>query len=502
MTPHLFPLIGSTISYGASPFDFFSRTRKQHDSDIFTFVMLGMSVTVFLGQQGNDFVLNGKHADLNAEEVYGPLTVPIFGKGVVYDIPNEKFMQQKKLLKEGFGMRYLQGFVPLFVREVELYLRTNPAFVGKHGGIIDVSSVMSEIALYAAAGSLQGKEVRDMFDSEFAVLYRHLDDGFAPVNFMFPWLPIPVNRRRDKAQKAMAKLYLGIIQKRRQRLKEKASTIQSTTKETNSTTDRTSPPEDMLTALLTATYKDSTPIPDTEIANLMIALLMGGQHNTAATGGWIMLHLAHNPHLITELYAEQTSVLGPNPSQNPLTYDHLIKLTLHSNIIRETLRLHSPIHSIMRKAKRDLPIPNTSIIVPKGHILLASPSWLSRQESSFPNAETWDPHRWDTPSPTTTDTDGSANFATQSYLPFGAGRHRCPGETFAYAQLTAILATLVRYLEWEQVDPKAAVPETDWSSMFARPVHPARVRWRWREGVVLGENLEMGEQKVERCWPN
>jgi len=52
---------------------------------------------VFLGAKGNNFILNGKHADLNAEDVYGKLTTPVFGKGVVYDCPNEKLMDQKRV---------------------------------------------------------------------------------------------------------------------------------------------------------------------------------------------------------------------------------------------------------------------------------------------------------------------------------------------------------------------------------------------------------------------
>jgi sterol 14-demethylase len=39
----------------------------------------------------------------------------------------------------------------------------------------------------------------------------------------------------------------------------------------------------MLWALMDARYKDGTPITDEEMANLMIALLMGGQHNTAVS---------------------------------------------------------------------------------------------------------------------------------------------------------------------------------------------------------------------------
>ena len=65
--------------------------------DVFTFILLGKRTTVCLGVKGNDFILNGKHKDLNAEEIYSPLTTPVFGKDVVYDCPNAKLMEQKKV---------------------------------------------------------------------------------------------------------------------------------------------------------------------------------------------------------------------------------------------------------------------------------------------------------------------------------------------------------------------------------------------------------------------
>jgi hypothetical protein len=52
---------------------------------------------VYLGRQGNDFILNGKLKDVNAEEVYTVLTTPVFGEDVVYDCPNSKLMEQKKV---------------------------------------------------------------------------------------------------------------------------------------------------------------------------------------------------------------------------------------------------------------------------------------------------------------------------------------------------------------------------------------------------------------------
>ena len=70
---HWVPLIGSTVDYGQDPYKFFFKCREKY-GDFFTFGLLGMKVTVYLGARGNNFILNGKLKDLNAEEVYGPLT--------------------------------------------------------------------------------------------------------------------------------------------------------------------------------------------------------------------------------------------------------------------------------------------------------------------------------------------------------------------------------------------------------------------------------------------
>jgi sterol 14-demethylase len=59
--------------------------------------LLGKKTTVYLGRQGNDFILNGKLKDVNAEEIYTVLTTPVFGSDVVYDCPNAKLMEQKKV---------------------------------------------------------------------------------------------------------------------------------------------------------------------------------------------------------------------------------------------------------------------------------------------------------------------------------------------------------------------------------------------------------------------
>ncbi|KAJ4260788.1 Sterol 14-alpha demethylase cyp51c [Fusarium falciforme] len=438
---HIFPFIGSSVQYGIDPYKFFFDCKAKY-GDCFTFILLGKPTTVFLGQKGNEFILNGKHADLNAE---------------------------RGLLKLGLTTEALRAYIPKFVKEVEDYVNTSPYFKGETGQV-NITEVMAEITIYTASGSLLGNEVRSMFDSTFALLYRHLDDGFQPINFVMPWLPLPQNRRRDHARNVMEGLFANIIRQRR---------------EQGNQGDET----DMIWTLMDAQYKDGTVLPDIHVARLLIAILMGGQHNTAASGAWLFLNLAHKPHLVEEMYQEQLEVLGSPPA--PLTWENVQKLTLNGQVIKETLRLHSPIHSIMREVKSPMPVPGTEWVVPPSHTLLASPGTLARSEDFFPRPLEWDPHRWDKVDPLEKPVDDSqkvdygfgmmSKAVSSPYLPFGAGRHRCVGEHYAYAQLGAIVATFVRLLHIEQVDPKAPIPATDYSSMFSRSMNPAIIKWRRRK---------------------
>jgi sterol 14-demethylase len=237
-------------------------------------------------------------------------------------------------------------------------------------------------------------------------------------------------------------------------------------------------------------YKDGTPVPDKEIAHMMIALLMAGQHSSSSTSSWIMLRLAARPDIMEELYQEQIRVLGPD--LRPLTYEDLSKLTMHQNVLKEVLRLHTPIHSIMRAVKSPMPVTGTKYVVPTSHVLLASPGCTSRDEEFFPNAELWDPHRWDAGSGGVVGADVEeekedygygliSKGASSPYLPFGAGRHRCIGEQFATVQLVTITATMVREFKFRTVDGSKNVPATDYSSLFSRPLAPAVIAWERRE---------------------
>ncbi|KUI52487.1 Eburicol 14-alpha-demethylase [Cytospora mali] len=472
---HWVPYIGNAVSYGMDPVAFFEKYRAKY-GDIFTFTLFGRKITCYLGLEGNDFILNGKLQDINAEEIYGPLTIPVFGSDVVYDCPNSKLMEQKRFVKFGLTQQALESHVPLIEKEVVDYIKINPTWKGS-SGTVNISGAMSEITLFTAARSLQGKEVRQKLTADFAELYHDLDMGFTPINFLFPRLPLPRNYRRDTAHAKMRAVYMDIInQRRKDGLKSDAE-------------------YDMIWNLLNSSYKDGTPVPDKEVAHMMITLLMGGQHSSSSASAWIMLRLAAHPNIAEELFEEQVHNLGqggkgPLP---PLQYSDLDKLPLLRNVVKETLRLHGSIHSILRKVKKPLPIPGTPYVVDTDKVLLASPMVTAVSADFFPDAKSWDPHRWDEPQQgddTVNDTAdlvdygyGVVSKGTKSpYIPFGAGRHRCIGEKFAYLNLGVIVAIIVRNFKLHTIDGKeGVVPPTDNTSMFARPPQPSFIRWTRRD---------------------
>ncbi|GJJ13162.1 hypothetical protein Clacol_007413 [Clathrus columnatus] len=484
---HWLPYVGSAVQYGTDPINFFVRCQKKY-GNVFTFVLFGRRVTVALGPKGNNLILGGKLSEVSAEEAYTHLTTPVFGAGVVYDCPNNMLMEQKKFVKVGLSIENFRQYVGMIVNEVEDFLDTDPAFFQYQTGDINewgkfpAYKKLAELIILTASRTLQGHEVRESLHKGFADRYHDLDGGFTPLNFLFPNLPLASYRKRDVSHKAMSDFYISIIEKRRQenRIEE----------------------GDMLSALSQQTYKDGRPLTDREMAHIMIALLMAGQHTSSTSTTWCLLHVVANPEIADALYKEQVEHFGQDDgSLASLTYEELKTLPLLDAVIRETLRTHPPIHSIMRKVISDIVVPptlsaprdeNRTYIIPKGHFVLASPAVSHMDAAYWKDPEEFDPYRW-------FDQSGAAAAALDSYdnggdkidygfgqvskgtespyQPFGAGRHRCIGEQFAYLQIGTVISTLIRRLEMRI---EKGVPEHNYQTLITQPQGECGVLYRRR----------------------
>jgi sterol 14alpha-demethylase len=374
-------------------------------------------------------------------------------------------------MKVALSTEAFKSYVPIISSEVVNYFKRAAEFQ-KESGTINICPVMAQITIFTASHCLQGSAIRNQIDETLADLYHDLDMGFSPLNFILHWAPLPWNNRRDHAQRTVADIYMNTIRQRR----EKGEVGQ-----------------DMASHLMNSTYKNGTPVPDHEVAHMMIALLMAGQHSSSSTSAWIMLRLASRPDVLEDLYQEQIRVLGADLP--PLQYEHLAKLPLNTAIVKETLRLHAPIHSMMRAVKQPMQIPGTKYVVPTSHVLLSAPSVSASDPAFFPNPDRWDPYRWDKDSPNAPSMVRNeqeeekidygyglvSKGASSPYLPFGAGRHRCIGEQFANVQLQTIVAEVVRLFKWRNPDGSDKVVGTNYNSLFSRPLEPGNIYWERRE---------------------
>ena len=513
---HWFPVIGSTITYGMDPPRFFKENRAKVSARPFLcrgnwsaysngFALTARRMLHLYSPRKEDDRLRRNPRQRIYPERQDPRRLrrrnlyrsydTRFRQGCRLRLPQleahgaeEGWLAELRILREreanwtvwqfmkvALTTEAFRSYVPIISDEVTSYFKRTPDFKAQ-SGVVDICPKMAQITIFTASHALQGKEIRDKFDVSLADLYHDLDMGFSPINFMLHWAPLPWNNRRDHAQRTVAGIYMDTIKERRAKGESDA--------------------QDIMYHLMNSTYKNGVKVPDHEIAHMMIALLMAGQHSSSSTSSWIMLRLASRPDIMEQLYQEQVKNLGADLP--PLAYEDLAKLPLNQAIVKETLRLHAPIHSIMRAVKQPMPVPGTKYVIPTNHVLLAAPGVSGTDAQYFPEPDLWEPHRWEKDSPLAPSIvrneqpdeadDDKIDYgyglvskgAASPYLPFGAGRHRCIGELFANVQLQTIVAETVRLFKFRNVDGSSNVIGTDYASLFSRPLEPANIHWEKR----------------------
>ncbi|KAH6598026.1 hypothetical protein BASA61_002970 [Batrachochytrium salamandrivorans] len=375
-----------------------------------------------------------------------PYTLPILGSVIPYGMDPVKFLidNRKKygdcftFLMLGRKMTFCLGpdgnhfvfNIPLADASAEGAYKTLTTPVFGKGVVYDIHSsvFMQQKKTYYRTSShcLMGKEIRSQLHSNVAQLYHDLDSGLAPINVFISWLPLPVYIKRDRAHKDMSNLFGRIIKDRRAR-----GDFENM---------------DLLQTLMDSRYRDGSSMPDDHISHLMIAALMGGQHTSSTTVSWILYEIARRPDVIVELLREQSMVLTGKPD-TPIKdlpefdYEQMQQLTYLDCVMKETL--------------------------------------LSQLDPvRFTDPHKFDPSRFvrnneDTAEWTINGVDISQKSARSYFLPFGAGRHRCIGESFAYVQNKTIVSAFIRrYIHKLYVNPKTGVevfPKSDYTSLIVVP---------------------------------
>ena len=434
---------GHLEEFRTDPIALMQRVRDEC-GDVGSFQLADKQVILLTGAEANEFFFRAADEDLDQAQAY-PFMTPIFGKGVVFDASPER--RKEMLHNSALRGDHMKSHAATIEREVLRAIENWGAT-----GEIELLDFFSELTIYTSTACLIGRKFRDQLDSRFANYYHLLERGTDPLCYVDPYLPIESFRIRDEARENLVGLVEEIMKQR----------IANPPREKSE--------RDMLDVLVSIPDEDGRPrFTADEITGMFISLMFAGHHTSSGTSSWTLIELMRNPDIYAEVRNELDELYADGQE---VSFHALRQIPKLENVIKETLRLHPPLIILMRVAQGEFEVQGYPIH--QGDFVATSPAISNRIPQDFPEPDAFDPDRYEKPR----EEDVLQRW---TWIPFGAGRHRCVGAAFATIQIKAIFSVLLREYDFEMIQPPESY-RNDHSKMVVQLARPALVRYRKRTG--------------------
>ena len=422
------------------------RRVRDECGDVGEFRLAGKTVVLLSGADASEAFFRASEEELDQAEAY-PFMTPIFGEGVVFDAPPER--RREMLHNQALRDKFMRGHAETIATEVE-------EMVAQWGetGTIDLLDWFAELTIYTSSACLIGRKFRESLDRRFAELYHDLEQGTDAVAFVDPYAPIESFRRRDAARAGLVELVQEIMNGRREA----------------AVPGDTGGDRDLLDVLMSIEDAGVPRFSADEVTGMFISMMFAGHHTTSGTAAWTLIELLRHPDWLEQVVNELDALAQDDADGQDVSYQALREIPHLEAAIKEALRLHPPLILLLRVAKTDLEIAGHHIEA--GKLVGASPAVSNRLPEAFPDPDAFDAARYLEPRE-----EDVANPWT--WIPFGAGRHRCVGAAFAMMQLKAIFAVLLRGWEFDGAQPLDSY-RNDHSKMVVQLAQPCDVRYRRR----------------------
>ncbi|WP_318307316.1 cytochrome P450 [Amycolatopsis solani] len=334
-----------------------------------------------------------------------------FGAGVIV-ADGDAHRRQRRLMQPAFGRHRIASYVPEMRDAVERgSARWQP------GEVLDIPRVTHEMAVDALVHTLFKAELADGAAERIMAAFPGIVSGImAHTVYPADWLervPIKVNRRYRKSSDEVRQVVDDVIA-------------------------RSDGTDSAGASLLDVLVKAHGAGFDRELLrDEVVTLLIAGSETVATTLAWALHEIAGHPAVERQLVRELATELG----DAPVRHSDFARLPVLDRVIKETLRLHTSNWLLTRRATG--PTTLGGYRIPAGAEVGFSLTALHRDPKVFDVPLAFDPDRWLD--------ENLAGYAADAMMPFGVGRHRCPGDTFAWAELGVALATILR--EWHLIHP-------------------------------------------------
>ncbi|EMR72937.1 putative cytochrome p450 protein [Eutypa lata UCREL1] len=234
--------------------------------------------------------------------------------------------------------------------------------------------------------------------------------AFPILRYISPYLPLPIISHAFAAQRRSETYAKQSLQRHRDLVE--------------------NDPDNVKPTLFSTMYKagDKETLTMGEILNNARSYIIAGSDTTSNTLTYLIWSVCRDPDIKKQLLEEL------NMLSEDFTDRDLKALPYMNRVIDETLRLYSAAPGGLPRSVPEGGATFGKHWLPGGTVVLTQAYSLHRNEEAFPDAEKFDPSRWENPT----------QAMKEAYMPFGGGSRVCIGMHLAYMELRLATARFFR----------------------------------------------------------
>jgi cytochrome P450 len=390
------PTALQSIGWWSRPTAYMERCRARYGRR-FTIRLLGQSPFVILSDPDEIKQVFTAPPDVLHPGEGARILEPVIGANSVILLDEDPHMRQRKLLLPAFHgekMQRLSGLMDeLAQREVASWPTGEPTPLHSR-----LQRLTLEVILRAVFGLQRGAQLDELRD----LMTEVLAFGENPISLLPPAQRLlagrgPVGRMERVSARADELIYALIEERRRDG----------------------GDGEDVLSMLLGARDEDGEPMSPAELRDELVTALVAGHETTASQLAWALERIAREPGVQQRLHDE----LDDGSDDAYLTAT-----------INEILRRRPVVPNAEPRLVKQ-PVQIGDIEYQPGVVLFASAYLVHHDATIYPDPYAFRPERFLDQTP-----------GTYTWIPFGGGRRRCLGASFALLEMKIVLrAALTRY---------------------------------------------------------
>jgi cytochrome P450 len=390
-------MIVQSVGMWKRPLPFFERCRARYGKT-FTVRFFGAPPFVMLTDPEDVKQIYTAPPDVLHPGEGARVLEPVVGKNSVILLDEGAHLEQRKLMLPAFHGEKMQRLAGLMAEVADREIASWP-----DGDPIELHPRMQKLTLEIILRAVFGLDSGERLDGLRERLSKMLAFGDRPISL----LPPPPER----VERILSRVgpFVGFL-----RLQEEADAMMFDLIEERRRDEGER--DDVLSMLLEARHEDGSPMSNEELRDELMTLLVAGHETTASTLAWAFEQLAREPRVLGRL-REEIDAGGGNG---------YVTATIQETLRRRPVLPNTAPRFVVK------PIEVGGWSYQPGVCLVANAYLIHHDPEIYPDPYAFRPERFLDEPP-----------GTYTWIPFGGGRRRCLGASFAMLEMQIVLAAVL-----------------------------------------------------------